>query len=196
MYKIRPILLKALETILPKDLPGHVIDFGIGRGDETSFLLQKGYSVTAIDNFEEFLTEIKLREDTQPFLDKLSTIKANFEELDWNVLPTADLFLASFSLGYIQPDQFLTVWKNIVSHIQPGGYFVGHLYTHLHVNKQTDGYFVTEDSPPIAFLTKEAIIKLFTDFTIVYFEDAKALYGEPIDPSTNAKIYSVIAQKN
>ncbi len=196
MQELRPLVAKALTIIKPKTGLKQAIDFGIGRGDETSYLLREGYTVIAIDNFEEFLTEVRLREDTQPFLDRLTTVHTSFEDLDWSTIPQVDLFVASFSLCFVQPDQFHRIWKQIVSHIKPGGYFVGHLYTHLQKNTQVDGYYVTEHSESIPFFTEQEIKALFNEFTIEYFEDAAALYDKPIDNvKQNERIYSAIAQR-
>ena len=195
MLKPRPLIKKAVALITSRSIPvGVAIDFGIGSGDETSYLLQNGYSVIAIDNFKEFLTEVKLRKDTQPYLDKITTIQANFEVLEWDKIPQVDIFLASFSLCFVQQKQFHRVWKNIVSHIKPGGFFVGHLYTHHVVNVQEEGYFLKEIDEFIPFLTTKDMKELFNEFKIEYFDDARVLYDVPIDNEVR-RVYSVIAQK-
>ncbi len=188
--EIRPLLLKAVEHTKGKT----ALDFGVGGGHETAYLLQQGYQVTAIDNFQEFLTELSLHEANLPYLSQLTAIHSNFETLTWHYIPKVDLFVALFSLGYIQPESFFDVWNNIVKAIKPGGFFVGHLYTHLIKNKQVGGYFVQEKKEYIPFMEKEDIQNLFTTFDIVYFEDARLLYEE-VDCTSAPIIYSVIARK-
>ena len=197
MDKIRPLLSKALEQIQTQNIPpGIALDFGIGGGDETAHLLKQGYQVIAIDNFKEFLTEVKLRKDLAPYLSQLTTIHANFEDVDWKAIPQVDLFVALFSLNFVQPDKFYEVWKNIVAHVKPGGYFVGQLYTHLLENIQRDGYFVSESTELIPFLSEEELRGLLNEFDVEYFEDVNALYKNESEAiHLDGKVYSVIARK-
>ncbi len=198
METIRPLVIKALEHIRNHHHSSRTaIDFGIGCGEETSYLLRHGYRVIAIDNFEDFLSEIAEKEEVQPYRQNLTTIHSNFEDLKWTEIPQVDLFIASFSLCFVQPHQFHSVWSGIIDHIVPGGYFVGELYTHLQENTQIDGLYVTESCGFIPFFTKEEILILLESFEIVYFDEAQALY-EPVnddEPSEEGSIYSIIARK-
>ena len=192
---VRPLLLKALQLIKAQDIkPGRALDFGVGSGSETAYLLKEGYQVTAIDNFKEFLTELKLHEANQPYLSQLTTLHSDFETLDWHMLKPVDLFVALFSLGYIQPEFFFDVWHHIVSLIKPGGYFVGQLYTQLILTKQRDGYTIDDELGTQPFLSKKEIKDLFSRWTIIYFENARTLYNEA--DATEPTIYSIIARKH
>lgn len=197
METIRPLVMKALKHIRSHQSPGTAIDFGIGCGEETSYLLRHGYKVIAIDNFEEFLTEIAEKDEIQPYRQNLKAIHSNFEDLNWTAIPQVDLFVASFSLCFVRPDQFYSVWKGLVDHVMPGGYFVGELYTHLQENTQVDGFYVSESSGFIPFLSHEKILILLGDFEIIFFDEAQTLY-EPLDneePAEEGSIYSIIARK-
>jgi len=199
MDTIRPILKKALSLI--DQPPGSTaIDFGIGGGEEAAHLLQHGYRVTAIDNFEEFLTELSLREDVQSYRDHLTTLQADFENVPWECIEPVDLFLASFSLWYIKSEKFHEVWKAIVNAIKPGGYFVGHMSTHQYKALQQDGYFI-EEPQVIPFLSKEEMLKLLKGLEILYFDQVEKLYtpqsASPPDdlPFFEGTIYGIIARK-
>ena len=197
METVRPLIIKAL-TLIPNPIKNALaIDFGIGEGDETGYLLTHGYAVTAVDNFKEFLDEVHLRKEVQPYSHRLHTMHTNFEEVPWDQIPPVDLFVASFSLCFVQPEHFYRVWQHIVTQIKPGGYFVGELYTHLQENTQVDGLFVAESAGFIPFLSEQQIHELLTDFETVYFSKAQDLY-EPLnepDPEEEGTIYSVIARK-
>ncbi len=195
METVRPLITKAL-ALIPATDGAVAIDFGIGTGEETGALLHHGYSVIAIDNFKEFLDEVRLRKDVQPHLTRLHTIQANFEELDWNLIPPVDLFVASFSLCFIQPEKFQSIWHHIVKQIKPGGYFIGELYTHLQKNTQIDGFFTEESSELVPLFTEKELRELLKDFESIYFAEAKELYEvQDTGHSEDGTIYSVIARR-
>ena len=192
---VRPLLLKALTLFKEKQIPVMTaLDLGVGSGEETHLLLSLGYQVTAIDNFEEFLTELYLQERNQPFLNNLKTVHSNFEELSWNDLPQVDLLIAFYSLVFVQPESFNTLWTNIIEHLKPGGFFIGTMHTRSYKNTQHQGYF-REEPVLVPFRSKEEILGLFNDFEIIYFENEIILYREN-NSLEDTGIYSVIARKN
>ena len=191
---VRPLLLKALELFQKQGIPPTVsIDFGIKGGEETHLLLSLGYHVTAIDNVEDFLNELLLQERNQLYLSQLSTVRSNFEDLNWNTLEKVDLFVAFYSLSFIHPEVFLKVWSDIIQSIKPGGYFVGTLHTHHSTTKQIDGFFL-EDPSYEHFMSKAQILELFKGFECEYFESESILYPET-DYTSEKEGYSVIARK-
>lgn len=197
METVRPLIMKALSYLPQPTERALAIDFGIGGGDETGYLLNHGYSVIAIDNFTEFLDEVRLRKEVLSHNNHLRTIRSNFEEIAWAQIPSVDLFHASFSLCFVQPGDFCKVWENIVAQINPGGYFVGELYTHLQENIQIDGLFVSESAGFIPFFSEAQIHELLVDFETIFFDKAQALYEPLNEPAQEEEgiIYSVIARK-
>ena len=183
----RNIVKKALQSIQG---PGIAIDFGSGVGNETLYLLKKGYTIIAIDAEKKALELMRSRDDIQPYLPHLTTLLSSFEKIDWLALPKVDLFVASFSLPFVKPEFFKEVWHHIVQQIKPGGYFVGHFFTPKYTG------FKKAQRKAMTFLDKQQIDTLFDGFTIEYlnFEDkaGQSATGVPIE----ARYYEIIAQKN
>jgi len=195
MNSVRPLVRTAVGLQQPTSTSLHAIDFGVGSGTETGYLLAAGYTVYAIDNFEEFLSELSLHEANTTYLKNLSTVLTNFEEVPWETIPQVDLFVASHSLYFIQPDQFHNVWKQICDHIIPGGLFAGEFSTHQIANRQVDGYFIDEKLALIPFMTESHIRDLLSPFEIVQFSLTSSLYETNNETSTEEVLYSVIARK-
>lgn len=104
---------------LDKDLKEKIaIDLGAGTGNDTKFLIEKGFKVTCIDKEEkskEIITE-KIEDKSN-----LEFIIGNFEDIK---LHKADLIYSCFSLHFCKPDKIDNVMEEITTNIIKGGYFV------------------------------------------------------------------------
>lgn len=173
---VRPLVVKALEHIDSLHvLHGIAIDFGIGCGDETRYLLEQGYQVIAIDQNIGRTSYVKSEQKFQRYQAKLRTITAKFEDLNWTDIPQVDLFVALYSLTGNQVKDLPRVWKNIVDHITSGGFFVGE---------------VTSSQ-------KKEVLSFLKDFDIVFFEE-KPLKTEEENKAPSAPprtMYTIIARK-
>lgn len=162
------------------------IDFGAGVGNETKFLVEKGFTVTAIEPDVSVAQLLAKRFPSQQVI----ILSYKFEDKEWHTLPPVDLFVASYSLPYVEPDHFQDVWRQIVNHIKPSGYFVGHFFTPEY------GGFNKKERTHMTFLTKKQIEQLFPSFMIkemtLIDEHVVTTSGTQI----NANYYEVIAQKN
>ncbi len=165
------------------------IDVGAGVGNETLYLLQQGYTVTSVEPDTSVVNLLTAREELQSFTKNLTVLNNTFEDISWSSLAPVDLFVASYSLPYVRPEKFPTVWNQIVDHIKPEGYFVGQLFTPEY------GGFKEHEREAMTFLRKEEIAGLFKDFIIKQFsfvdEESTNYAGEPV----RANYYEVIAQK-
>lgn len=156
----RKVLLDVLDIIekgTPKD-SRNAIDLGCGTGIETAILLERGWSVLAIDSEPGAIRHL-IQNVSEEFRDRLETQVAKFEEVS---LREADLIHASLSLPFCHPDHFPYLWEKIVSAIQPGGRFAG-------------DFFGIRDSwanePDMTFLTEEQVRGLLMDFAIESFQE-------------------------
>ena len=117
--KPAPLLRGFFDINLEKKLKEKIaIDLGAGTGNDTKFLIEKGFKVTCIDKEEkskEIITE-KIEDKSN-----LEFIIGNFEDIK---LHKADLIYSCFSLHFCKPDKIDNVMKEITTNIIKGGYFV------------------------------------------------------------------------
>lgn len=117
--KPAPLLRGFFDMNLDKDLKEKIaIDLGAGTGNDTKFLIEKGFKVICIDKEEkskEIITE-KIEDKSN-----LEFIIGNFEDIK---LHKADLIYSCFSLHFCKPDKIDNVMKEITTNIIKGGYFV------------------------------------------------------------------------
>jgi SAM-dependent methyltransferase len=116
----RPTLLDAVERF---DRPGRAVDLGCGTGRDTFELLDRGWSVLAIDGEQDAIDRLTARAGDGG--GRLTTRVARFEDATW---PTCDLLNASFSLPFCPPDRFDALWARIVDSLPPGARFAGQLF--------------------------------------------------------------------
>jgi SAM-dependent methyltransferase len=100
-----------------------VVDLGCGSGIDTLAMLERGWSVFAIDAEEEAIRRVRERVPSK-LAPRLRTLVSRMEEVE---LPPADLVWASFSLFFCHPDRFDEVWRRVRGSIRPGGRFGGEL---------------------------------------------------------------------
>ena len=94
------------------------IDLGCGTGNDTEFLLEQGFKVTAIDQEEQVKDIIKNKN-----LDKenLELIINDFSKIKFS---NSDLILANFSLFFVKHN-FEELIEKILKSINVNGFFVG-----------------------------------------------------------------------
>ena len=167
----------------------HAIDFGVGQGNETMFLLENGFEVTAIDKENKRLSELQQHLVGKPYLNRLKTFSNDCENIDWQHISTTDFFLASFALPFCSPKNFQTTWQNIQSHIKPGGYFVGQFY-----DPSYQGLSWWQRKK-MTFLTQKEVLSLFKGFNIKYLSRKREHHLKSGHSPIQAEYYEVIAQK-
>jgi SAM-dependent methyltransferase len=119
----RPLLLRACD-LLGAGSGRTAVDLGCGSGTDALALLERGWSVTAVDRDEAALG--LLRERVPGASAGQVTIEcAGFADV---ALPPAGLVHAGFSLPFCAPDDFAAVWKVIREALLPGGVFAGQLF--------------------------------------------------------------------
>ena len=99
------------------------VDLGCGSGIDTLAMLERGWSVTAIDAEEEAIRRVRERVPA-PLAGRLRTAVSPMQDVE---LPPVDLVWASFSLFFCPPDRFADLWKRVTAAVRPGGRFTGQL---------------------------------------------------------------------
>lgn len=114
----RDQLLDVLATFAE---PGNAVDLGCGAGIDTLAMLDRGWTVVAIDAEPEAIERVRRRAAERP---SLETQLSPMEDVD---LPAVDLVWASYSLFFCDPARFPDVWARIQAAVRPGGRFAGEL---------------------------------------------------------------------
>lgn len=178
-------LRQTLNLISSKDtLKGlNAIDLGCGNGIDTFALLEKGFKVLAIDNDPNALLLLQKHLKTK-YLLRLNFQNSSFESLD--EFPPVDLVNASFSLPFCHPHQFERLWSNIVSCINPEGFFCGHFFG------PKDSWSSNGD---MTFHNMQAVKRLFKGFDLLYFEET-AKNGKTLSGKEKFwHVFHVVAKK-
>jgi trans-aconitate methyltransferase len=181
----RQLIVDALRLFENK---GTAIDLGCGIGNETTLLINQGWQVWAIDSEPKAIQLIKSRSDITG-QKRLTTAIANYEKMDWNILPQVDFFFAANALPFCNPSKFEDVWKHIMAKIIPGGRFAGHFFG---LNYQG---FDKQEMKVMTFLTREEVLNLFKDFDIEYFQESEEDGQSGTGRKIHSHIFEVIARK-
>ncbi len=100
------------------------VDLGAGEGRDTIEMLQRGWTVTAVDSSEEGLRRLRAGVP-HAFLARLQTVAERYESAVW---PAVDFVNASFSIPHCEDGQFPGIWTKVVDSIRSGGRFAGQLF--------------------------------------------------------------------
>lgn len=158
----------------------NALDLGCGAGRDTRLLLEKGFSVTAVD--AEPIVEGYINELSK--LGELTFVCSTFEDF---VFGQYDLINARYSLPFSSPVHFLNVVENIKRSLLPGGIFVGQLFG---VNDEWN----TPDSE-MTFYSREQALSLFSPLELGKFEekDESGLLAD--GSSKHWHVFDIIATK-
>lgn len=181
----REIVVDALDFF---QSPGMVLDLGCGIGNETAYLLSKGWNVWAIDSESKAIEIMKERRDISSSPQLVMQV-AKFEDLNWQMLPQFDLICAANSLPFCEPQHFSSVWTSIKEKITPNGIFAGNFF-----GMNYSGFSNTEKSK-MTFLSKEQIIKLLDGFDIEYFQEVEQDGISGTGLKAHSHIFYIIARK-
>lgn len=154
------------------------IDLGCGAGNDTEFLISKGFNVTAIDNNEQVKNILESRNLKN---ENLNIIIDDFSKVD---LPKADLVNAHFSMHYVKAnfDEFITnLLQNVIN---TKGVFIGN-------------FLGKEDEWKENFTTveKERLLEYFKGYNILYFSEEKYYQDTARKKNKFWHVYTIIAQK-
>lgn len=140
---------------------GNALDIGAGPLVETSYLLESGYAVDAIDKDPASASVAKeIKSEKFHFFNE-DIAHFYFKDKEYN------LVLSLFTLPFISPDNFYGVFQRIINSVKDGGYVCISLFG------DRDEWANT--STKMTFLTKQKVEALFDSFDIIRFieEDRK-----------------------
>jgi tellurite methyltransferase len=181
----RPLLGRAL-TMFEKDSTPNsglqAIDLGCGDGIETLALIEQGWNVLSIDSEPEAMRLVESRVPAEKG-GQLQTQNASFEAAQF--VP-ANLIYAGLSLPFCAPQNFDTVWRNLVRSIKPGGRFAGHFFG----NRDT-----WAANPDMTCLTRHHVESLFSEFEIEYFDESENDHPTALGDPKHWHSFEVIARK-
>jgi SAM-dependent methyltransferase len=100
------------------------VDLGCGDGTDVLALLERGWSVLAVEIQQEGLAILRAR-IPDACAERTRLVRGSFTDI---ALPPAHLIHAGFSLPFCSPSQFPGVWEQIRRALAPGGIFAGQLF--------------------------------------------------------------------
>ena len=152
------------------------IDLGCGAGNDTEFLISKGFKVTAIDS-ENQVRDILDRKIINKA--NLNVIIDDFSKIE---IPRADLILANMSLFFVN-DNFDKFLKNLLERINKKGFIVANF-----LGKE-DNWKETKTT-----IEKEKLLEYFKDFEINYYSEEKYYRNTALGKNKFWHVYTKIAQ--
>lgn len=162
-----------------KKLQGNLaLDLGCGAGNDTEFLLSKGFKVTAVDCEE---TVKNIFESRNMKSNDLNIIIDDFSKIE---LPKVDLVLANFSMHYVK-DNFQKFINDILNKtIKSKGFFVGNF-----LGKEDEWNKI------LTTVNKEDLLNYFKDYDILYFSEEKYYKDSASKKNKYWHVYTIMAQK-
>lgn len=114
-----PLLVEAISRLgLAHDM---ALDLGCGAGRDTRYLIDQGFTVTAVDiepSAEQYIHEL-------PHQDRVAFVCSSFADFDFE---TYSLINARYSLPFCHPGSFPSAIVRVFESLLPGGVFIGQLF--------------------------------------------------------------------
>ena len=151
------------------------IDLGCGAGNDTLFLLNNDFKVSAIDK-EETVENILLN---RYHGNNLDIIIDDFTNIN---LPKTDLLIANFSLIFV--DSLDMAMINILKSLNTNGFFIGNF---IGVEDDWANNRTTT--------TKEDLLDYFSDYKIMYFSEEKYYKDSFNEKNKFWHMYTIMARK-
>ena len=154
------------------------VDLGCGSGNDTAFLLEKGFEVTAIDQEEQVREIIENRVLNK---EKLNVIIDDFSKIE---ISNIDLLLANYSLFFVK-DNFGKFVEKVLNSINSKGFFIGNF-----LGKEDTWNNIKST------VKKEEMLDYFKNYNILYFSEEKYYKDTATGKPKFWHVYNIIAQKN
>lgn len=154
-----PIIEVALDFVITKE---NAIDLGAGDLKNTKYLLEQGFDVTAVDKHPIIEEAGKNLQQ-----EKLHVFKTSFEDFDFPK-NEYDLVNAMYSLPFVSPEQFNSVFEKVKNSLKKGGVLCMQLFGANHAWAQ---------NPSMTFHTAEQARELLKDLEIIRFKEIEKEAG-------------------
>jgi tellurite methyltransferase len=171
------LLMQAISLSLRKEF---ALDLGCGAGNDTKFLLEQGFEVTAID--KDLHAIRRLLQWKHPLL---HVIHSSFEDADL-LQNKYDLVNAQLALPFNPPETFVDVFTCVKGSMRSGGIFTGH-FLGIHDAWNKTGNVMT-------FLTRQEVEQLLQDLHILFLEEKERDRFTMMGPK-HWHVFEIIAQR-
>jgi|CXWL01.1.fsa_nt_gi ubiquinone/menaquinone biosynthesis C-methylase UbiE len=174
----RKLLIETLPYIEERGL---VLDVGAGDLTDSIFLLQKGFSVVAMDS-----SPASLALSREINLPNFTFMNSGFEEFDPQS-NSYDLITAQLALPFNKPETFNEVFMKLKESLKLGGVFTGNFFG---INDEWN----TPDSM-MSFHSKGDVEHLFSDMQIIKIEEEESDKETAVGIMKHWHVFNVIAVK-
>lgn len=170
-------LLEHFYKQVPK---GGTLDIGFGKGNDSIFLANKGFRVTAIDTKKsnvENLARIVKENNLSIKTEQIDVRKFEFRP------NTYEIITAMNSLFFLNGNEFKAIIENIKKSLKPGGIAIISSFTvddslfeklERTVNKIDEQNFQDDTGNSWFFLQKEELKNMFSDFEVLFYKEILA----------------------
>lgn len=174
----RELLVKALVYVANK---GSAIDIGAGALNDTRYLLEQGFEVTAIDSEPSLLEHAASLHNP-----RLHPAVASYDAFDF---PNEkyDIASAMFALPFNPPESFNAMFAKLKNSLKQGGIFCGQFFG---VRDEWN-----KPSRHMTFHTQEQIEKLLEGFEVIFLGEEEKDGSTAAGASKHWHIFHIIAKK-
>jgi len=157
------------------------VDLGCGEGTDSLALLDRGWSVLAVDVEPAGLALLRARVPAA-CAGRIRIVCTSFGDA---AVPPAHLIHAGFSLPFCEPSQFPEVWAQIRSALVPGAIFAGQFFG------TSDSW---ADDPGMTFQNRAEVISLLDGLEILELHETER-DGEAYSGPKHWHTYDVLARE-
>lgn len=162
-------------------IDGIAYDMGCGAGDDTKYLLKKGFKVIAVDKEPSAIEFIK---STIKNNDNLTLQNNSFEQL---VIAKCNLIFGRASFPFCNPKYFNTFWNRMRKSLKKNGILCGTLFG------DKDAWSTSNE---LTFISHENWSNLLKGFEILYFDEQEFDGATALENKKHWHIYYFILKKS
>ena len=173
-----PRMIRAVSFVTRRE---RALDLGCGAGRDTRYLLEQGFSVTAVDADANAMTILA----TFP-QERLLAVQSSFVDF---VFESYDLINAHYSLPFLARERFFPVFGKVRNALNSEGIFVGQFFG-IH-----DQWNTPERASAMTFLSREEAMQALEGLIVIEFDeediDSVVADGSP----KHWHVFHIIARK-